>query len=147
MKHINAFTLCAVLFATAFTSCSENHSHSHEVSADKQAAIGIHEQCKVDAAKFRSELAGVFKVTAQDDSTFLHLIALDVRLQEWSKTLVKLPGTACNHAEGEEHVHDHVAEAALAELSDAELHELQKEIRAELATLICDLKKLKGEEC
>ena len=105
MKLINAFTLCAVLFATAFTSCSEDHSH--EVSADKQAAIDIHEQCKVDAAKFRSELAGVFKVTAQDDSTFLHLIALDVRLQEWSKTLVKLPGTACNHAEGEEHVHDH----------------------------------------
>lgn len=147
MKLINAFTLCAVLFATAFTSCSDDHSHSHEVSADKHAAIDIHEQCKVDAAKFRSELAGVFKVTPQDDSTFLHLIALDVRLQEWSKTLVKLPGTACNHAEGEEHVHDHVAEAALAELSDAELHELQKEIRAELETLICDLKKLKGEDC
>ena len=147
MKFINAFTFCTVLFATVLTSCSDDQTHSHELSADKQAAIEIHEQCKVDAAQFRSELAGVFKVTAKDDSTFLHLIALDVRLQEWSKTLVKLPGWACNHAEGEEHVHDHVAEAALAELSDAELHELQKEIRAELATLICDLKKLKGEDC
>ena len=51
----------------------------------------------------------------------------------------------CNHATGEEHVHDHAAEAALEKLSDAELLELQKAIREELDKLICDFNTVIGE--
>ena len=63
---------------------------------------------------------------------------LDARYVVWSKTLVKLPGTACNHEEGEHHHHDHAAEAKLEELSDEELLELQEAIQAELMMIIND---------
>ena len=52
---------------------------------------------------------------------------------------MKLPGTACNHEEGEHHHHDHAAEAQLENLSDEELLELQEAIQAELMLLINDL--------
>ena len=68
-------------------------------------------------------------------------------LKSGRKKLVKLPGTKCNHAEGEEHVHDHATESRLAELSDAELLDLQKSIQQELADLVCELKTVVGEDC
>ena len=143
IKH--TLSIIAAVFALAFSSCSNDHSH--EVSSEKAEAIAIHEQCKKDSKEFRKNLVNQFAHTSQSDSSFIYLAELDARYVIWKKSLVKLPGTECNHAEGEEHVHDHEAEALLAKLSDAELLETQKAIRKELEKMICDLNTLLGEPC
>jgi hypothetical protein len=56
--------------------------------------------------------------------------------------MVKLPGMACNHEEGEHHVHDHAAEDKLAQLSAEDLLTLQEAIQDELKSLILDLDSL-----
>lgn len=123
-----------------FASCGDDSSQN-KVDA-KQQAIEIHESCSAGAKEFRGRLAGAFSETTPQDTLFTQLVALDLRLQEWSKTLVKLPGMECNHAPGEHHHHDHAAEAALEKLSDEELLELQKAIRAELDALVSDFDAL-----
>ena len=138
--------LYTLLIAT-FTLSSCSHEHHHEVSAEKAEAIAIHDQCKADSKDFHRMLAYQFSQTPQTDSAFIHLVDLDRRFVKWKKTLVKLPGTQCNHAPGEDHVHDHAAEAALEKLSDEELLGLQKAIREELQNLICDFKTIIGEDC
>ena len=75
---------------------------------------------------------------------FIRLVDLDRRYVKWKKTC-EIARTECNHATGEEHVHDHAA--ALEKLSDAELLELQKAIREELDKLICDFNTVIGEDC
>ena len=97
--------------------------------------------------EFHKKLANQFANTPQSDSTFMYLVELDARYVIWKKSLVKLPGTECNHAPGEEHVHDHAAESALEKLSDEELLDLQKAIRSELDQIICDFNALLGEDC
>ena len=92
-------------------------------------------------------LAAEFSQIHYTDSLFSELEVIDGKFKEWKKKLVKLPGTKCNHAEGEEHFHDHVAESRLAELSDAELLDLQKLIQQELADLVCELMTIVGEDC
>lgn len=138
--------LYTLLIAT-FTLSSCSHEHHHEVSAEKAEAIAIHDQCKTDSQDFHRKLANQFAQTPQTDSSFIHLVDLDRRFVKWKKTLVKLPGTQCNHAPGEEHVHDHVAEAALEKLTDEELLGLQKAIREELQNLLCDFNTIIGEDC
>lgn len=143
MRILN--TLFIALIAFTLGSCSTDHSHNE--SSEKSQAVAIHDGCTVVSREFHKKLANQFAQTAQTDSAFIHLVDLDRRFVKWKKTLVKLPGTECNHAEGEEHVHNHVAEAALEKLSDAELLELQKAIRSELDSIICDFNKLIGEDC
>ena len=94
------------------------------------------------AKEFHVKLTNQFAVTEITDSSFIKLADLDARYVVWSKTLVKLPGTACDHEEGEHHHHDHAAEAQLENLSDEELLELQEAIQAELMILINDLDAL-----
>jgi hypothetical protein len=53
--------------------------------------------------------------------------------------MVKLPGTECNHEEGELHIHDHAAEEKLADLSGDDLLKLQNAIQDELRGMISDL--------
>lgn len=143
MRLLN--TIFIAILALSLGSCSSGHSH--DVSSEKAEAISIHDQCKVDSKEFHKKLANQFAHTPQTDSSFILLVDLDRRYVKWKKTLVKLPGTECNHAPGEEHVHDHAAEAALEKLSDAELLELQKAIREELDKLICDFNSVIGEDC
>ncbi len=145
MNISNKLSIIAAALVLTFSACS--HEHSHEVSSEKAEAIAIHEQCKIDSKNFRKKLANQFQHTSQSDTTYLYLVELDARYVIWKKSLVKLPGTKCNHAEGEEHVHDHEAEALLEKLSDAELLETQKAIRKELRKMICDLNTLLGEPC
>lgn len=138
MKNIQYIFALAIFALLA--SCGDDHSHDE--SNAKQKAIEIHESCSEGAKVFRGKLAGVFSETQPTDTLFTQLVSLDLRLQEWSKTLVKLPGMECNHAAGEHHHHDHAAEAALEELSDEELLELQEAIRAKLDELISDFEVL-----
>jgi hypothetical protein len=141
-------TLLLVSLTALVASCgTEAHDHSNDQSFDKSQAIAIHDESGKIALQFHRNLAGQFAVTAHTDSTFILLAALDARYVEWKKTLVKLPGTECNHAEGEGHHHDHVAEAALEDLSDEELHELQLAIRAELDKIISEFNKIVGKDC
>lgn len=143
-------TLLLAVITLLLASCAgDDHAHdnSDKVSFDKSQAIAIHDESGKMALQFHHNLAGQFSITSHTDSTFILLAALDSKYVEWKKTLVKLPGTECNHAEGEGHNHDHAAEAALAELSDEELHELQLAIRAELDKIICDFNKIIGEGC
>ena len=125
--------LCSVLL----NSCSEEHAS--EPSEARLNAIALHDDSGRLAKEFHVKLANQFAVTEVTDSSFMKLAALDARYVIWSKTLVKLPGTACNHEEGEHHHHDHAAEAQLEKLSDEELLELQEAIQAELMLLINDL--------
>ena len=145
MKFTKTLSILVAIIALVFSSCSSDHSH--DVSSEKSEAISIHDQCKMDAKEFHKKLANEFANTSQSDSTFMHLVELDARYVIWKKSLVKLPGTECNHAPGEEHVHDHAAESALEKLSDEELLDLQKAIRSELDKIICDLNTLLGEDC
>ena len=145
MKLTHILTILAATIVLAFSSCSTEHSH--DISTEKAEAISIHDQCKAESKEFHKKLANQFAHTARTDSSFMHLVELDARFVIWKKSLVKLPGTECNHAPGEEHVHDHAAESALEKLSDAELLELQQAIRLELNNLACDLNTLLGEPC
>ena len=145
MKITHTLTIISAAIALTFSACSSDHSH--EVSSEKSEAITIHDQCKVDSKEFHKKLANQFSNTPKTDSSFIYLVELDARYVVWKKSLVKLPGTQCNHAEGEEHVHDHEAESALEKLTDDELLELQKAIREELDKIICDLNTLLEEPC
>lgn len=145
MKFTKTLLILVAIIALVFYSCSSDHSH--DVSSEKSEAISINDQCKMDAKEFHKKLANQFAITPQSDSTFMHLVELDARYVIWKKSLVKLPGTECNHAPGEEHVHDHAAESALEKLSDEELLDLQKAIRSELDQIICDFNNILGEDC
>ena len=126
-----------LLFLVSLSSCGEEHSN--ELSDARFSAIAMHDDSGRLAKEFHVKLATQFSITEPTDSLFLKLVALDARYVFWSKTLIKIPGTACNHEEGEHHHHDHAAEAKLEELSDEELLELQEAIQAELMELINDL--------
>ena len=160
MKFLHTLSIFSTALLLSITACT----HTHEDSEDKKQAIEIHENLKLESKKFNNMLADEFLIRmlqvgyytdslAHDslehytDSLLIELEVIDGKFKEWKKKLVKLPGTKCNHAEGEEHVHDHVAESRLAELSDAELLDLQKLIQQELADLICELKTTVGEDC
>ena len=125
------------LFFVLLSSCSEEHAS--EPSEARKNAISMHDDSGRLAKEFHVKLANQFAVTENTDSSFIKLAELDARYVVWSKTLVKLPGTACNHEEGEHHHHDHAAEALLEEYSDEELLELQEEIHNEIEELIEDL--------
>ena len=125
------------LFFVLLSSCSEEHAS--EPSEARKNAISMHDDSGRLAKEFHVKLANQFAVTENTDSSFIKLAELDARYVDWSKTLVKLPGTACNHEEGEHHHHDHAAEALLEEYSDEELLELQEEIHDEIVELIEDL--------
>jgi len=145
MKSTKTLLILVAIISLVFSSCSSEHSH--DVSSEKSEAISIHDQCKMDAKEFHKKLANQFANTPQSDSTFMYLVELDARYVIWKKSLVKLPGTECNHTSGEDHVHDHAAESALEKLSDEELLDLQKAIRSELDQIICDFNTLLGEAC
>ena len=125
-------------------SCGEEHAS--EPSVARVSAIAIHDDSGRLAKEFHVRLANEFAVTEITDSSFIKLVDLDARYVVWSKTLVKLPGTACNHEEGEHHHHDHVAEAQLENLSDEALLELQEAILAELMIIINDLDVLVSQK-
>ena len=134
-----AFSI-SLLFLVSLTSCGEEPSS--ELSDARVSAISMHDDSGRLAKEFKAKLASQFQVatTEPTDSSFVkQLVALDTSYKIWSKTLVKIPGTACNHEEGEHHHHDHAAEAKLEELSDEELLELQEAIQVELMELINDL--------
>ena len=141
--------LCFVLLSSCSEESASEHSdehasehsdeHASEPSDARVTAIAIHDDSGRLAKEFHVKLANQFAVTENTDSSFIKLAELDARYVVWSKTLVKLPGTACNHEEGEHHHHDHAAEAQLENLSDEELLELQEAIQAELMLLINDL--------
>jgi len=125
-------------------SCGEEHAS--EPSVARVSAIAIHDDSGRLAKEFHVRLANEFAVTEITDSSFIKLVDLDARYVVWSKTLVKLPGTACNHEEGEHHHHDHAAEAQLENLSDEALLELQEAIQAELMIIINDLDVLVSQK-
>lgn len=131
-----AFSI-SLLLLVSLTSCGEEHSS--EPSDARVSAIAMHDDSGRLAKEFHVKLANQFAITDPTDTSFMKLVALDARYVIWSKTLVKIPGTACNHEDGEHHNHDLVAEAKLEELSDEELLELQEAIQAELMELINDL--------
>tara|TARA_B100000767_G_scaffold273795_1_gene304971 strand:+ start:4545 stop:4985 length:441 start_codon:yes stop_codon:yes gene_type:complete len=134
---ITTFTISISILSFLFLgSCSEQQPS--EPSVARVNAIAIHDDSGRLAKEFHVRLASQFAVTENTDSLFNKLAELDARYVVWSKTLVKLPGTACNHEEGEHHHHDHAAEAKLEELSDEELLELQEAIQAELMMIIND---------
>jgi hypothetical protein len=127
-----------------FSSCgdSSHKEHHHDSQSDNNAksmAISVHEESGRLAKEFHVRLATEFAKTPPTDSSFIKLVSLDSRYVTWSKTMVKLPGTECNHEEGELHIHDHAAEEKLAELSDEDLLKLQNAIQEELKLLISDL--------
>ena len=136
------FTVLLAIFS--FSSCDESshkehNNDSHGESDAKAMAISVHEESGKLAKEFHVRLASIFAKTPSTDSTFTKLVSLDSRYVTWTKSMVKLPGTVCNHEEGELHVHDHAAEEKLAELSDEELLKLQNAIQEELKVLISDL--------
>jgi len=139
MKAIRSTLTLSISILCFFllSSCSEEHTS--EPSEARVNAISMHDGSGRLAKEFHVRLANQFAVTETTDSSFIKLVDLDARYVVWSKTLVKLPGTACNHEEGEHHHHDHAAEAQLENLSDEELLELQEAIQAELMILINDL--------
>jgi hypothetical protein len=141
----------AVILVLSISACGDGSHDSHdghsdedvtEMSDDRLAAINIHDDTKRLGKEFHVKLANQFAITELTDSSFIHLADLDAQYVQWSKTLVKIPGTACDHAEGEEHIHDHAAEARLEKLSDAELLELQEAIQDELMNLMNTLDEI-----
>jgi hypothetical protein len=126
--------------------CDQNHDALDESNA-KSLAISVHEESEKLAKEFHVRLATEFGLladinTPRTDSSFIKLVSLDARYLTWSKTMVKLPGTVCNHEEGELHIHDHAAEEKLAELSGDDLLQLQNAIQEELKVLISDFDSL-----
>ena len=139
-SSITTLTLIiSVLCFVFLSSCSEEHSS--EPSEARVNAIAMHDDSGRLAKEFKEKLSTQFEIarTESDSSLFSNLLALDDRYKPWIKSLVKIPGTACNHEDGEHHHHDHAAEALLEEYSDEELLELQEEIHNEIVELIEDL--------
>jgi len=140
---ISTSVLTVFLAICSFSSCgdssnSENNSDVRSESNAKSMAISVHEESGILAKQFHVRLATEFQNTPITDSSFIKLVSLDSRYVTWSKTMVKLPGTECNHEDGELHIHDHAAEEKLAELSDDDLLKLQNAIQEELKLLISD---------
>ena len=140
---ISTSVLTVFLAICSFSSCgdssnSENNSDVRSESNAKSMAISVHEESGILAKQFHVRLHTEFLNTPTTDSSFIKLASLDSRYVTWSKTMVKLPGTECNHEEGELHIHDHAAEEKLAELSDDDLLKLQNAIQEELKLLISD---------
>ncbi|HIG57889.1 MAG TPA: hypothetical protein EYQ21_00605 [Flavobacteriales bacterium] len=140
---ISTSVLTVFLAIFSFSSCgdsskSENNNDALGESNAKSMAISVHEESGRLAKEFHVRLATEFANTPTTDSSFIKLVSLDSRYVTWSKTMVKLPGTECNHEEGELHIHDHAAEEKLAELSDDDLLKLQNAIQEELKVLISD---------
>jgi hypothetical protein len=138
----SVLTVFLVIFS--FSSCGDSsHSdHNHDAQAESNAksmAISVHEESGKLAKEFHMRLATEFVNTSSTDSSFIKLVSLDSRYVTWSKTMVKLPGTECNHEEGELHIHDHAAEEKLADLSGDDLLKLQNAIQDELRGMISDL--------
>ena len=138
----SVFTVFLSIFF--FSSCgdSSHNEHIHDSQSDndaKEMAISVHEENGKLAKEFHVRLATEFVNTPPTDSSFIKLVSLDSRYVTWSKTMVKLPGTECNHEEGELHIHDHAAEEKLADLSGDDLLKLQNAIQEELRGLISDL--------
>jgi len=137
----SVLTVFIVIFS--FSSCgdSSHNDHNHDALGESNAksmAISVHEESGKLAKEFHVRLATEFVNTPPTDSSFIKLVSLDSRYVTWSKTMVKLPGTECNHEEGELHIHDHAAEEKLAELSGDDLLKLQNAIQEELKVLISD---------
>tara|TARA_B110000444_G_scaffold195207_1_gene185655 strand:- start:3397 stop:3855 length:459 start_codon:yes stop_codon:yes gene_type:complete len=147
MKFNSPSTLLLSIFITLtslLSSCQgggEEHNHD-EVNSDKSEAVEIHNASDSRAKDFEKSLVLQFRVTENTDSNFIKLAAIDARYLDWKTSMVKLPGTECNHAPGEEHHHDHAAEALLEELSDADLLTLQKDISSALDVIIADFNQL-----
>lgn len=140
---ISTSVLTVFLAIFSFSSCgdsskSESNNDALGESNAKSMAISVHEESGRLAKEFHVRLATEFANTPTTDSSFIKLVSLDSRYVTWSKTMVKLPGTECNHEEGELHIHDHAAEEKLAELSDEDLLKLQNAIQEELKLLISD---------
>jgi len=140
---ISTSVLTVFLAIFSFSSCgdssnSENNKEELGESNAKSMAISVHEESGRLAKEFLVRLRTEFQNTPTTDSSFIKLASLDSRYVTWSKTMVKLPGTECNHEEGELHIHDHAAEEKLAELSDDDLLKLQNAIQEELKLLISD---------
>ena len=141
---ISTSVLTVFLAIFSFSSCgdsskSESNNDALGESNAKSMAISVHEESGRLAKEFHVRLATEFANTPTTDSSFIKLVSLDSRYVTWSKTMVKLPGTECNHEEGELHIHDHAAEEKLAELSDDDLLKLQNAIQEELKALISEL--------
>jgi hypothetical protein len=141
---ISTSVLTVFLAIFSFSSCgdsskSENNNDALGESNAKSMAISVHDESGRLAKEFHVRLATEFVNTPTTDSSFIKLVSLDSRYVTWSKTMVKLPGTECNHEEGELHIHDHAAEEKLAELSDDDLLKLQNAIQEELKALISEL--------
>ena len=140
---ISTSVLTVFLAIFSFSSCgdsskSESNNDALGESNAKSMAISVHEESGRLAKEFHVRLATEFVNTPTTDSSFIKLVSLDSRYVTWSKSMVKLPGTECNHEEGELHIHDHAAEEKLAELSDEDLLKLQNAIQEELKLLISD---------
>ena len=140
---ISTSVLTVFLTFFFFSSCgdSSESKNNNDVLGENNAksmAISVHEESGRLAKEFHVRLATEFVNTPTTDSSFIKLVSLDSRYVTWSKTMVKLPGTECNHEEGELHIHDHAAEEKLAELSDEDLLKLQNAIQEELKLLISD---------
>jgi len=141
----------ALMTMLSLVSCDDHSHDSHEghsdeaiseMSDDRLKSIKIHEDTKRLGKEFHVKLANQFAQTELTDSSFYLLADLDANYVVWSKTLVKIPGTVCDHEEGEEHIHDHAAEARLEKLSDEELLELQRAIQEELMGLMSRLDEI-----
>ncbi|MBT5147318.1 MAG: hypothetical protein HOM41_02055 [Flavobacteriales bacterium] len=144
---ISTSVLTVFLAIFSFSSCgdsskSESNNDALGESNAKSMAISVHEESGRLAKEFHVRLATEFANTPTTDSSFIKLVSLDSRYVTWSKTMVKLPGTECNHEEGELHIHDHASEEKLAELSDDDLLKLQNAIQEELKVLISDFEIL-----
>jgi hypothetical protein len=149
---ISTSVLTVFLAIFSFSSCgdsskSKNNNDALGESNAKSMAISVHDESGRLAKEFHVRLATEFGLladinTPHTDSSFIKLASLDARYVTWSKTMVKLPGTECNHEEGELHIHDHAAEEKLAELSDDDLLKLQNAIQEELKVLISDFEIL-----
>ena len=140
---ISTSVLTVFLTFFFFSSCgdsseSKNNNDALGENNAKSMAISVHEESGRLAKEFHVRLAREFVNTPTTDSSFIKLVSLDSRYVTWSKSMVKLPGTECNHEEGELHIHDHAAEEKLAELSDEDLLKLQNAIQEELKLLISD---------
>jgi hypothetical protein len=147
MKFNSPSTLLLSIFITLtslLSSCAgggEEHNHD-KVNSDKSEAVEIHNASDARAKDFQKSLVLQFRVTENTDSNYIKLAAIDARYLDWKTSMVKLPGTDCNHAPGEEHHHDHAAETLLEELSDADLLTLQKDISSALDAIIADFNQL-----
>ena len=144
---ISTSVLTVFLTFFFFSSCgdsseSKNNNDALGENNAKSMAISVHEESGRLAKEFHVRLAREFVNTPTTDSSFIKLVSLDSRYVTWSKSMVKLPGTECNHEEGELHIHDHAAEEKLAELSDDDLLKLQNAIQEELKVLISDFEIL-----